>query len=166
LKSLVKIKLGVRAMNPTDLLVMSHFRNDARRNLTKISRETGIPVSTLYDKLKKFDGDVIKKFTSLIDFRKLGFDVRVTVMIKIDKEKKDAVRTLLMNNSRVNSLYRINNGYDFLVEGVFRHMNELEEFLEKLDQCGVVERKEYYIIDDLKREAFLSDPVAFKAIGL
>ncbi len=78
--------------------------------------------------------------------------------MKVPKEQKEALRDFLEKSLNTNSLYRINNGYDFLVEGIFRHVKNLEEYLEKLEDKFTIEQKQvYYIIEDLKREDFMND---------
>ena len=39
-------------MNTKDMKMIAHLRQDARMPLTKMSRRTGIPVSTIFDRLK------------------------------------------------------------------------------------------------------------------
>jgi DNA-binding Lrp family transcriptional regulator len=57
----------------------------------------------------------------------------------------------------INNLYKINNGYDFLAEGVFTNVKELEDFLEDLETKFLLEEKKtHYIIEDIKREEFMS----------
>jgi len=82
-------------MKEKELLLLSHLRSNARKNLTNISKETGIPISTIFDKIRKYEGDVIKKFTSLLDFGKLGYDIRVSVMLKVDKNDRENVGNYL-----------------------------------------------------------------------
>ncbi len=153
-------------MNKKDLLIVSYLRKNARETLTNMSKKTKIPISTIYEKLRTQNGGIIKKHTSLIDFNKLGYSTRANIMLKVSKESKEAIKEHLLKAQQINSLYRINNGYDFLVEGVFRHLKELEEFLEKLDEKYDIEKNEvYYIIDDIKRETFMSDPQMLDMIG-
>ena len=46
-----------------------------------------------------------------------------------------------------------------MFEVVFRSICDLEDYLEKIDEKFRIEQKVvYYIIDDIKREAFLSNP--------
>ena len=42
-----------------------------------MSKRLKIPISTIYDKLKKYDGNIIKKHTAILDFEKLGFGIKV-----------------------------------------------------------------------------------------
>lgn len=148
-----------------ELLIMSHFRQNARKNLTKISRETGIPVSTIFDKLRKYNGSLIRKHTCLLDFSKLGYDVRVTLMLRIPKERREEVKSFLMARNDINTIYRINNGYDYLVEGIFKGMRDYQQFMERLDDFKIKSRNEFYVLDEIKREGFLSDPKMLKTLG-
>ena len=144
-------------MKEKELLLLSHLRSNARKNLTNISKETGIPISTIFDKIRKYEGDVIKKFTSLLDFGKLGYDIRVSVMLKVDKNDRENVGNYLKNHQNVNSVFRINNTYDYLLECIFRNMQEVHVFMEQIDKFKILEKEQFYILEDLKREAFMTD---------
>ncbi|MBT3406606.1 Lrp/AsnC family transcriptional regulator [Candidatus Woesearchaeota archaeon] len=152
--------------NQKELLIMSHLRENSRKNLTKISKETKIAVSTIFDKIKKYEGGIIKKHTCILDFTKLGFDVRVKMILKCPRPNRDEIQEFLVRHPRVNSVYKINNGYDFLIEGIFRHMKDLSEFTEKLDGYKVKDRHEYFVLEDLKIESFLSDPSYIEMVGI
>ncbi len=152
-------------MKTSELSVMRHLRTNARETLTKMSRKTGIPVSTIYEWLKQFENGVIKKHTCLLDFRELGYDLRVTILLSIQKKSKEAVKSFLENHHRINTIYRINNGYDYLIETVFKNMSELQLFLDTLDERGIKERKEYYILEEIMREAFLTSDAHMKLLA-
>ena len=140
-----------------EILMLSHFRNNSRISLTKLSKLTKIPVSTIFDKLKDYERkNLIKKHTSLIDFRKLGYEIRTQILITAEKEKRDPLQNFLVNHPRINTVYRINNGFDFLTEAIFRNMNELDEFMISLDEYNPKQKKEFFIMEDIKREEFMT----------
>ncbi len=140
------------------LLVLAHLRENARMKLTTLSRKTGIPVSTIFDQMKE-PLCLMTKYTTLIDFGKLGFSTRAQIIVKLAKEQREQFKEFIMEHKSINSAYRINNGYDYLLEGIFRNLKELEEFLENMEEQYPLKTKQvYYIIDDLKREEFMSDP--------
>ena len=152
-------------MNQKDYVIISHLRQNARESLTSISRKTKIRVSTIYEKLKRSENSVIVKNTCLVDFSKLGFNTRASIFIQSSLDKKQALLSHLLKSNSVNSVYKINNGFDFMVESIFKNMLELEEFIENLRVSFKVKRAEtYYIISDLKREAFLSSPETLSLI--
>lgn len=152
-------------MKEKQLHIMKHLRMNAREKLTKMSRQTGIPVSTIYENLKSFETGVIKKHTCLIDFRQLGYDLRVTLLVKASNDQKDEICAFLRGHHQVNTVYRINNGYDFLAEVLFKNMSDLQRFLDALDSKGIKDRKEYYILDELCREVFLTSDAHLDLIG-
>ncbi len=147
-----------------DILLMMYFRKNARENLTKISRYTHIPVSTIFDKLRDFEKELIKKHTSIIDFKKLGFDIKVTMLFRINKDSRVEFREFLMTNENINSVSRINNGYDYMIEAVFRDMNDLQRFTEMLERFRIEQKQELFVLEDLKRESFLSDEMHMKLL--
>ena len=147
------------ALNNEELLLYTYLRKNARMKLTKISRRTGIPVSTLHEKITKKFPDFIKKYTVIPELDKLGFAARAFLILRVKKELRKEIRDYFMKCHNVNSLFKINNTYDFLIDVIFRDMKGLESFLEKLDErFGVLERNIFYIIDEMKCETFLNNP--------
>ena len=137
--------------------ILSHLRQNSRKNLTAISKNTGIPVSTIFDRIKKYESSIIRKHTSLIDFGKLGYDVQVQLLIKVKPDKRMDVQEHLMKSHLVNSVHKINNGFDFIVEMLFKSMNQYHEFNEDLEKMGLQKKHEFFVLKELKRECFMND---------
>ena len=140
-----------------ELMLLSCLRKNARETLTNMSKKTKIPISTIFDKLRDYETGFIQKHTSLIDFKRLGYDIRINLLIKINREKRDGFEKFVMANHSVNSVFRINNVYDYLIDAIFKNIREFHMFSYKIESFGVVEMTEHFIIDELKRESFLSD---------
>ena len=143
-----------------ELLILSHLRSQGRMPLTDLSRKTGVPVSTLFDMLNNREQyKLITKHTLLFDFQKLHYAARATIMISVEKDERDAVAAYLTKHPNINNLCRITNSYDFIIECIFKNVEELEHFSEHLENKFHLKAKEtHYIITDLKREGFLSNP--------
>lgn len=146
-------------MKDKDILILSYFRQDARMKLTDVSRKTNVAISTICDKMKEFDNDLVKKHTAIINFSSIGFPTRAVVILKADREKKGEMTQFLEKHPNVNNMFKINNGYDYMIELVFRNIKDIEEFLEKVEtKYRIKEKQVYYIIDDIVREQFMSNP--------
>lgn len=146
-------------MNKKDLKIIACLRQNARMPLTKMSRKIRVPVSTIFDRLKASEKHVVQKHTCLLDFPKLGYHARANIALKIDREDKDAIKDYLVKHHSINTVYKINNGFDFMVEGVFEQVKDMEEFLDILEnRFRILDKKSFFIIDDLKRESFMSNP--------
>ncbi len=139
-------------------MVLTQLRKNARIRLTEMSKITGVPVSTIHDKLKgRYEG-IITKTTALLDFRQLGYTARACIILKVKRGSREQLQVFLEENPAVNNLFKINNGYDFMVEGVFRFLQNLEDFLEEIESRFTIEEKQvFYVIEDIHREAFLQE---------
>jgi len=142
-----------------DLMVISCLRQNARETLTRMSRKIRMPISTIYDRLRYQERDLIIRHTTLLDFAKMGFNARVSIAIRVNRESRSQICQFLASHPNVNSLFKINNGYDYLIEAVFRHLKELQEFMEQIEaKFPITEKQLFYIVDDVKREDFLCNP--------
>ena len=145
-------------MNQKDIKIIANLRQNARMPLTRMSRKTQIPVSTIFDRLKLNENQLIIKHTSLLDFNKLGYNTRANITLRVDREDKQALQEFLIKHQSVNSVYKINNGFDFMVEGIFKQIKDMEEFIEEVEKrFKILDKKSFFIIEDLKREAFMSN---------
>lgn len=145
-------------LKPKEHKILACLRNNARERLTEISKRTGVPVSTIHDKLKSRYEGIITRMTAILDLRKLGYIARACIILKAKREDREALQAFLEGNPVVNNLFKINNGYDFIVEGVFKNLQDLEDFNEALEEKFRIEgRQVYYIIEDIRREVFLPE---------
>lgn len=138
----------------SDLKIMSALRQDARQTLTKISEKTGIPISTIYDRIKTHENGVIKKHTSILDFPKIGYNIRLNVFARANNREK--FLEFISRNKNVNSVFRIDGEYDYMIDCIFKDMKQMKSFLEELERAGVENHKVNYIIDEIIRENFMN----------
>ncbi|MFT4303287.1 MAG: Lrp/AsnC family transcriptional regulator [Candidatus Woesearchaeota archaeon] len=140
-----------------NLEILIELRKNAREQLTKISKKTKIPVSTIHDKIRS-NNNIIIKHVSILDFEKLGFTGRATICIKCHKKSKENFYNMIKKHQNINNLYKINNGFDYMFEVIFKNFKDLEDFIEKIeDEYSIKTKQVYYIIAELIKEKFLSD---------
>ncbi|MFH1510461.1 MAG: hypothetical protein ABIF10_02120 [Candidatus Woesearchaeota archaeon] len=142
-----------------DLKLVALLRTNARGKLTAISRKICMPVSTIFEKLKKYEGKIFKKYVVLVDFSQFGYVIRANICLRVAKEHKEGIMNYLKSHQNVNSLLRINNGFDYMVEAYFEELKGVEEFIEILESRFKIEEKQiFYILDDIIQESFMSKP--------
>jgi Lrp/AsnC family transcriptional regulator for asnA, asnC and gidA len=74
-------------LDETDLKILKELQKNGRMNYAEISRRTGIPSSTVYDKITRLvNKGVIKKFTVILDREKVGFGVSALIGIDTGAE--------------------------------------------------------------------------------
>jgi len=142
---------------PKTLKLLTFLRENSREKLTTISKNTRIPISTLFDTLKELQENyIIKKSTVLLNYEKLGYRTTALILFKVDKEQKQKFRDYLGNNSSVNTIFKVNNDYDLIVETVHKNIRELDNFLECLNKNFNIQKQYiHYLIDEIKREGFV-----------
>ncbi|MFH1506125.1 MAG: hypothetical protein ABIE94_04035 [archaeon] len=144
-------------LKPNDIEVLTYLRSNARQPLVRISEQTGIPVTTLYDKLRRHERSFIKKYTSLIDFSKFGFPVTTFLMIRGMKEEEEKLKTYLKQHPNVNSVYKTEPFTSFMIEGIFKKVYDVVRFFEELEQnFKIYEKRELYVTEEVAREKFMT----------
>jgi DNA-binding Lrp family transcriptional regulator len=142
-----------------DMQLITYLRQDARAKLTTLSRQTRMPVSTIFEKLKSYHGTVFQKHVTLLNFASIGYHFRAYIFLRLDPKDKTTCLEYLKCHQNTNNLFKVTNGFDFMLESIFRDLKELESFVETLeDRFKVKGREMYYLIEEFCREAFLSKP--------
>jgi hypothetical protein len=45
-----------------------------------------------------------------------------------------------------------------LIEAVFKNMLQFQEFNDQLETIGIQQKQEFYVLEEIKEEAFISEP--------
>ena len=147
-------------MKKTDVAIMSQLRVDGRLPLTVLSKRTRLPVSTTHVRLKRMVEKGLVRPTLLLNFQKVGFQVRAFILLAIESKEKERLYVEVQCHPNVNSAFRINNGWSVLMDCVFKDMFALEDFVDMLESTFTVKQKQvHYVLDELKTESFFNDPV-------
>ncbi|MCK4669758.1 MAG: Lrp/AsnC family transcriptional regulator [Nanoarchaeota archaeon] len=146
-------------MERNDLLLIAALRKDARKKSSKIAKELHMPVTSVHENIAKNRG-YLKKYTALLNFDKLGYFIRANLAFAVAPEDKDRLMQFLQKQDCVNSLYKINAGFDFLVEVVFQTLDELEAFIEVIEKNHIIYGKQvHHILKEIVREKFMSNSI-------
>jgi DNA-binding Lrp family transcriptional regulator len=144
-------------MKPIDYELIAHIRSDARMPIPAIAKATGIPSSTIYEKMKRQFKGVFKKHIALLNFNELGYHSVVHFAISCRESDRQELKSFLMEHPRINSLHRVNFGWDFLAEGIFKDLGEAEDFKTLLRGRFSPRQMECFsVVEELKKESFLT----------
>ncbi|MBU0980807.1 MAG: Lrp/AsnC family transcriptional regulator [Nanoarchaeota archaeon] len=133
-----------------DIRILRALRTDSRKSLASIAVDIGMPHTTLMDRMQKIKR-IRPRFTTLIDFERLGFSYRCIFMLRV-MQRIQAEKIAMMPN--INTVSFIDDEKHIMAEAVFRNILEVEEFREMLDQFHDI--RHFYILEELKRESFMS----------
>ena len=137
--------------------LLSYLRKNSRDTITRISKKTGVPISTIFDRIKSYKKLCIERFTCLLNFSELGLKSHSFVVFGVNKTKREEMKKFFVTSENVNAVIRINHKYDFLVELVFSDIQQLEFFLDRVDErFGTRPKHIFYVVEDVGRELFLT----------
>ena len=107
-------------MDSKDHEVIEALRNDSRKSFAKLAEELGIPRATLQDRVRKLLKDgVIKKFTIVPNYAKLGKQITAFVMVSFSPVPGLSQRELakeIAATENVQEVYLISGQWDILVK--------------------------------------------------
>lgn len=76
-------------------------------------------------------------------------------MFKVSRDIREEFREFLMKNENINSVFKVNNGFDFLVEAIFRDMNDMQRFNELLERFNIEAKQRCLYLKILREKDFI-----------
>ena len=133
--------------------MLSELRNDSRQHISDIAGKLNLARSTVHD-YNKILQHYIRQHTTLIDFAKLGYSLRMSFIFRISSKR---IPQFLLKNKHIDSIQRINDKNTLMVWGFFRSMNEAYEFKEMLEDKGIKDIEMHDIIEEVEKEKMFSE---------
>ena len=97
------------------------------------------------------------KHTTLLNFDALGFGTRVQLVLRVPPKERAALQQHLTFHDRINNVFELATGFDYMVEAVFRLPKEVKEFVSQLQaRFPSLEYESHFITKDIKREGFVA----------
>lgn len=120
-------------LDETDLQILKELQKDGRMNYAEISRKTGIPSSTVYDKIVRLvNKGVIKKFTVILDREKVGFGVSALIGVETGAELYGNVAKELCQLHELVRVYGSTAQFDLMVKVRTTSLKRLNEILNRI----------------------------------
>jgi Lrp/AsnC family transcriptional regulator for asnA, asnC and gidA len=114
-----------------DLKIVKCLTEDARCTYRSIAEEAGVSEATIKNRIDRLtDEGIIKKFTIIMDYHKLGRAIKAFIGLKVQPSKLQGIVEHIQRNSDVHVLYRTSGDVDLLIEVIFEQMEDLNKFLE------------------------------------
>ena len=124
-------------LDDKDLKILETLKSNSDWSTQKISKKTGIPITTVHNRIKRLKKEqVIKNYTVNVDYRKLGKSLAAFVLVTVDykylKETKKTQYELaekLMGQPHVESAAVITGVTDILIKVRVSDIEQLSDFV-------------------------------------
>jgi DNA-binding Lrp family transcriptional regulator len=114
-----------------DMNIVKCLIEDGRRTYRSIAEEVGVSEATIKNRIDGLLGKgVIQKFTVVLDYHKLGRDIKSFIGLKVQPAKLSSIVEHMRGHPDVHVLYRTSGDVDLLFEVIFERMEDLNTFLE------------------------------------
>ena len=140
-------------IDTVDKKLLMELLRDSRVSLRRLAEEMNVSPATLHNRLLKLIQEgVIRGFTTLIDYTKLGYSLTSIIMAKVDGKHLVEFEKSIANYDNVIAVYDIVGEYDVAIIAKFRSVEDLDNFLKNLLKNPVVERTYTSIVLNVIKE--------------
>ena len=142
-------------LDETDVKILKILLSDARLSSRKIARKTGVSVGTVLSRMKKMEQErIIKEYSAVVDYEKLGYDLTAVIEITVSKGKLSEMAKEVAKVPNVCCVYNVTGLTDALVIAKFRKREELSSFTKYLLTLPSVERTNTHVVLTTMKEDF------------
>ncbi|MCY0859030.1 MAG: Lrp/AsnC family transcriptional regulator [Sulfolobaceae archaeon] len=128
-------------LDSIDRRLLTELLRDARSSLRRLAEEINVSPATLHNRLNRLVQEgIIKGFTSLIDYSKLGYNLTSIIMVKVDGKRIVEFEKEISSIENVIAVYDVVGEYDVILIAKFRNVEDLDNFIKNLLKNPKVER--------------------------
>jgi DNA-binding Lrp family transcriptional regulator len=151
------------SLSEKDLLLLEKLQVDCRKSLKEIAKEVGMPMSTVHEKIKRFEKTgVIKSYRAMLNEKKLGFGVTAFIMASTKyfgggKNFQREIGEKVASLPHVLETHTISGDWDLIIKVKFRNVHELGKFVNERIRIiqGIDKTVTMVCIDEIKEDTTL-----------
>ncbi|MBI4981306.1 Lrp/AsnC family transcriptional regulator [Candidatus Woesearchaeota archaeon] len=146
-------------LDETDLKILDVLKDNSKLSTSKLSKKTGIPITTVFNRIKKLEREkIIRKYTINVDEKRLGKLLTAYIVIHYDisvwdkESTRGELRHQLLSLPNVEEIKYISGRFDILLKVCIKDMDELNSLiLGKLRKIpGIGQTETFFVMEDVK----------------
>jgi DNA-binding Lrp family transcriptional regulator len=141
-------------MDDVDTAILRSLIKNSRITISQMSKEIEIPDATISNRLKKLEDDVIKRYTMILDWQKIGLEITAIIIIQTESEKHESVKEELSKLEEVSEVYSVSGEYDILIKVWVQGIEELNQLINTKIRSvdGVEDLTEMIVMERVKED--------------
>jgi DNA-binding Lrp family transcriptional regulator len=134
--------------------VLKEYLKDSRQSFREVARKIGISSGTVANRIKDLEEiGVIKKYTTQLDYDKLGYELTAVTEIIVSEGMMIEVGNMISKINETIGVYNVTGDSDILVIAKFRSRKDLSDFTKMvLKMPHVVRTKTHVVLNTLKED--------------
>ena len=142
-------------LDGTDVKILRTLLSDARLSSRQIARKTGVSIGTVLSRMKKMEqAGIIKEYSTIVDYEKLGYELTVVVEMTISKGRLSEIAKEIAKTPNVCCVYNVTGLTDAMVIAKFKKREDLSGFTKYLLSLPHVERTNTHVVLTSMKEDF------------
>ena len=147
------------SFDETDKRIISEYLKDARISYREVAKRLQLAVGTVLTRTKKLENDgIIKSYSAILDYDKLGYDIIAISEITVSKGKLTEVENAIAKLSPTCAVYDVTGENDVIIVSKFKNREEMSDFTKKLLSMSNVERTNSKLVLNTVKEDFRLEP--------
>lgn len=136
-----KSELNAIETDEADRSIINVLLANSRLSIRKIAAKTGISAATCMHRIRRLEHEqVIKKYTTVIDYDKLGYDMIAIIEIRVQKGQLINVEKKIATHPNVQAVFDVTGDFDASVLARFKNRRAMDAFVKKIQTYEFVER--------------------------
>jgi Lrp/AsnC family leucine-responsive transcriptional regulator len=123
-------------LDNTDMKILNILQKNSREPLKSIAEQCYISSPSANARIKKLEKSIIKNYRLVVDYEKLGYQIKAFVNVSLTTNDKNAFIKLVKKIPNVLEVNNITGDYDFILKVLFKNVHDLEKFLVQLKPFG------------------------------
>ncbi|HEX3013616.1 MAG TPA: Lrp/AsnC family transcriptional regulator [Methanobacterium sp.] len=141
-------------MDDIDTAILRSLIKNSRITISQMSKEIDVPDATISNRLKKLETDVIRRYTMIPDWQKIGLNITAIIIIQTESEKHQYVKEELSKLEEVSEVYSVSGEYDILIKVWVPSIGELNKLINSKIRSvdGVEDLTEMIVMERVKED--------------
>lgn len=141
-------------IDETDRNLLNILLDGSKQSLRKMAKAAGISAATAMSRIKRLEQEkYIKKYSVVLDYDQLGYDVDVLIDVKISKGKLFELEKKLALSKNVFAVYDCTGEFDAVILARFKNRKSMDTFLKEIQKYDFIERTNTrLILNTIKEE--------------
>ncbi|GGL28481.1 AsnC family transcriptional regulator [Halarchaeum grantii] len=116
-----------------DAELINALLGDGRASLRSLAEELDVSVTTVSNHLSDLEDEgVIRGYTPIVDYDKLGYDVTAILQLKVEGGALPDLTDRLRAHKQMVSVYEVTGDYDVIAVGKFTDTDDMNTLIKEL----------------------------------
>lgn len=141
-------------MDDIDLAIIRSLIKNSRITISQMSKEIDVPDATISNRLKKLESDIVKRYTMIPDWQKVGLEITSIIIIQTESEKHELVKEMLSRLEEISEVYSVSGEYDILIKVWVKSIEDLNHLINTKIRSidGIEDLTEMIVMERVKED--------------